>query len=176
MTMLSVDIDEYILPSERRILRVRGHWALLVKDISESALAMIVLIVLDTYLPDSAVIDTLTWYGGLVVCVRLSILVADWWIERIVITDKRVMMSTGIITHRVAMMPLRKVTDLTFQQSVIGRTLGYGTMVLESAGQIQGLNRIEYMPQPDEVYEALTEMIFGDKKQTRSHWLPKPRR
>jgi hypothetical protein len=74
------------------------------------------------------------------------------------------------------MMPLRKVTDLTFQQTVIGRTLGYGTMVVESAGQIQGLNRIEYMPQPDEIYEALTEMIFGEKKQTRSHLLPKPRR
>lgn len=174
--MIALDIDDYILPTERRILRVRGHWALLVKDILESALAMALLMAVDSYLPSSQVIDTLTWYAGLVVTLRLTILVLDWWIERIVITDKRVMMSTGIITHRVAMMPLRKVTDLTFQQTVIGRTLGYGTMVVESAGQIQGLNRIEYMPQPDEIYEALTEMIFGEKKQTRSHLLPKPRR
>jgi uncharacterized membrane protein YdbT with pleckstrin-like domain len=174
--MIALDIDDYILPTERRILRVRGHWALLVKDILESALAMALLMAADAYLPSSQVIDTLTWYAGLVVTLRLTILVLDWWIERIVITDKRVMMSTGIITHRVAMMPLRKVTDLTFQQTVIGRTLGYGTMVVESAGQIQGLNRIEYMPQPDEIYEALTEMIFGEKKQTRSHLLPKPRR
>ncbi|WP_445188506.1 PH domain-containing protein [Pseudonocardia sp. Cha107L01] len=174
--MIALDIDDYILPTERRILRVRGHWALLVKDILESALAIALLMALDAYLPSSQVIDTLTWYAGLVVTLRLTILVLDWWIERIVITDKRVMMSTGIITHRVAMMPLRKVTDLTFQQTVIGRTLGYGTMVVESAGQIQGLNRIEYMPQPDEIYEALTEMIFGEKKQTRSHLLPKPRR
>jgi uncharacterized membrane protein YdbT with pleckstrin-like domain len=174
--MIALDIDDYILPTERRILRVRGHWALLVKDILESALAMALLMAVDAYLPSSQVIDTLTWYAGLVVVLRLTILVLDWWIERIVITDKRVMMSTGIITHRVAMMPLRKVTDLTFQQTVIGRTLGYGTMVVESAGQIQGLNRIEYMPQPDEIYEALTEMIFGEKKQTRSHLLPKPRR
>jgi uncharacterized membrane protein YdbT with pleckstrin-like domain len=174
--MIALDIDDYILPTERRILRVRGHWALLVKDILESALAIALLMAADAYLPSSQVIDTLTWYAGLVVVLRLTILILDWWIERIVITDKRVMMSTGIITHRVAMMPLRKVTDLTFQQTVIGRTLGYGTMVVESAGQIQGLNRIEYMPQPDEIYEALTEMIFGEKKQTRSHLLPKPRR
>jgi uncharacterized membrane protein YdbT with pleckstrin-like domain len=174
--MIALDIDDYILPTERRILRVRGHWAVLVKDVLESVLAMALLVAVDAYLPSSQVIDTLTWYAGLVVVLRLTILVLDWWIERIVITDKRVMMSTGIITHRVAMMPLRKVTDLTFQQTVIGRTLGYGTMVVESAGQIQGLNRIEYMPQPDEIYEALTEMIFGEKKQTRSHLLPKPRR
>ncbi|MDT7643645.1 MAG: hypothetical protein QOC75_645, partial [Pseudonocardiales bacterium] len=131
--MIALDIDDYILPTERRILRVRGHWALLVKDILESALAMALLMAVDAYLPSSQVIDTLTWYAGLVVTLRLTILVLDWWIERIVITDKRVMMSTGIITHRVAMMPLRKVTDLTFQQTVIGRTLGYGTMVVESA-------------------------------------------
>ena len=174
--MLGLDIDEYILPTERRILRVRAHWFLLLRDISESALAMVALILLQSYLPSSGVVNTLTWYGGVVVVARLTILVIDWWVERIVITDQRVMMSTGIITQRLAMMPLRKVTDLTFQQTVLGRMLGYGTMVVESAGQIQGLNRIEYMPKPDEIYEALTEMIFGEKKQTRSHWLPKPKR
>jgi uncharacterized membrane protein YdbT with pleckstrin-like domain len=174
--VIGLDIDDYLLATERRVIRVRAHWALLVRDILESVLAMVLLIALDSYLPSSVVVDTLTWYAGLVVTVRLTILVAAWWVERIVITDKRVMLATGIITQRIAMMPLRKVTDLTFQQSVLGRTFGYGTMILESAGQIQGLNRIDYMPQPDEIYEALTEMIFGDKKQTRSHWLPKPRR
>lgn len=174
--MLGLEIDEYILPTERRILRVRAHWFLLLRDIAESGLAMVALILLQSYLPSSTVVNTLTWYGGVVVVARLTILVIDWWVERIVITDQRVMMSTGIITQRLAMMPLRKVTDLTFQQTVLGRMLGYGTMVVESAGQIQALNRIEYMPKPDEIYEALTEMIFGEKKQTRSHWLPKPKR
>ena len=174
--MLGLEIDEYILPTERRILRVRAHWFLLLRDIAESGLAMVALILLQNYLPSSTVVNTLTWYGGVVVVGRLTILVIDWWVERIVITDQRVMMSTGIITQRLAMMPLRKVTDLTFQQTVLGRMLGYGTMVVESAGQIQALNRIEYMPKPDEIYEALTEMIFGEKKQTRSHWLPKPKR
>ena len=174
--MLGLEIDEYILPTERRILRVRAHWFLLLRDIAESVLAMVALILLQSYLPSSTMVNTLTWYGGVVVVARLTILVIDWWVERIVITDQRVMMSTGIITQRLAMMPLRKVTDLTFQQTVLGRMLGYGTMVVESAGQIQALNRIEYMPKPDEIYEALTEMIFGEKKQTRSHWLPKPKR
>jgi uncharacterized membrane protein YdbT with pleckstrin-like domain len=174
--MLGLEIDEYILPTERRILRVRAHWFLLLRDIAESGLAMVALILLQSYLPSSTVVNTLTWYGGVVVVGRLTILVIDWWVERIVITDQRVMMSTGIITQRLAMMPLRKVTDLTFQQTLLGRMLGYGTMVVESAGQIQALNRIEYMPKPDEIYEALTEMIFGEKKQTRSHWLPKPKR
>ena len=33
------------------------------------------------------------------------------------------------------MMPLAKVTDMSFQRSPIGRILGYGEFILESAGQ-----------------------------------------
>jgi uncharacterized membrane protein YdbT with pleckstrin-like domain len=91
-----------------------------------------------------------------------------WWIERIVITDKRVMLAQGIITHSVGMMPLGKVTDLTFERSIGGRFLGYGTLIVESAGQIQALNRIDYMPRPEEIYEALSELVFGEKGKTRA--------
>ena len=99
---------------------------------------------------------------------RFTVLTILWWIERIVITDKRVMLAEGFIVHKVGMMPLSKVTDLTFERSIGGRMLGYGTMVVESAGQIQALNRIDYMPRPEEVYEALSELVFGEKGKTRA--------
>ena len=170
------EIDEYLLPTERRVIRVRQHWTVLLGDMTQSALALGLVVALQRYLPSSMVIDNLTWYAGLVVVVRLTILVAEWWVERIVITDKRVMLSKGILTHNIGMMPLGKVTDLTFERTFTGRLVGYGTMIIESAGQIQALNKIEFMPRPEEIYEALTELIFGDKKQTRSHLLAKPRR
>ncbi len=66
------------------------------------------------------------------------------------------------------MMPLGKVTDLTFERSLGGRMLGYGTLIVESAGQIQALNRIDYMPRPEEIYEALSELVFGEKGKTRA--------
>ena len=170
------EIDEYLLPTERRVIRVRQHWSVLLNDMIQSSLALGLVVALQRYLPSSMVIDNLTWYAGLVIVVRLTILVALWWVERIVITDKRVMISQGILTHKIGMMPLTKVTDLTFKRTFTGRLMGYGTMVIESAGQIQALNEIDFMPQPEEIYEALTELIFGDKKQTRSHLLTKPRR
>lgn len=170
------EIDEYILPTERRVIRVRQHWSTLLGQMTQTALVLVVLVAIQRYFPASVVIDNLTWYGGLVAVLRLTIIVALWWVERIVITDKRVMLSKGIITHNIGMMPLGKVTDLTFERTMTGRIMGYGTMIIESAGQIQALNRIDYMPRPEEIYEALAELIFGDKKQTRSHLLSKPRR
>ena len=162
------EIDEYLLPTERRVIRVRMHWASLAKDLIATGLFLLLMVVVQTYFPPSALVDNLTFYLALAAILRFTVKVILWWIERIVITDKRVMLSQGIITHRLGMMPLSKVTDLTFERSLDGRLMGYGTIVVESAGQIQALNRIDYVPRPEEIYEALSELIFGEKGRTRA--------
>jgi hypothetical protein len=177
------EIDEYLLPTERRVIRVRQHWAVMAKHIVQTALFVLAMVLIERYLDGNLgggsasddslaigerVVDNLTFYLALVAVARFTINTILWWIERIVITDKRVMLAEGIITHKVGMMPLGKVTDLTFQRSFGGRILGYGTLVVESAGQIQALNRIDYMPRPEEIYEALSELVFGEKGKTRA--------
>ena len=111
--------------------------------------------------PPKGAVDNLTFYLALVAVVRFTVIVLLWWTERIVVTDKRMMLSSGIITHRLGMMPLSKVTDLTFERTVAGRMLGYGTVIVESAGQNQAFEKIKYVPRPEEVYEAISERIFA---------------
>jgi uncharacterized membrane protein YdbT with pleckstrin-like domain len=136
--------------------------------LTSTSLVLLALVIGERLLPDSVLIDNIAWYIALVVVLRFTVLTILWWIERIVITDKRVMLAQGIITHNVGMMPLGKVTDLTFQRTLGGRMFGYGTIVVESAGQIQALNRIDYLPRPEEIYEALSELVFGEKGKTRA--------
>jgi Predicted membrane protein len=162
------EIDEYLLPTERRVIRVRQHWAYMWKHVTQTALFLLGMVLAERYLPDSVLLDNVTFYLAIVAVLRFTVLTILWWIERIVITDKRVMLAQGIIVHNVGMMPLGKVTDLTFQRSLGGRMLGYGTLIVESAGQIQALNRIDYMPRPEEIYEALSELVFGEKGKTRA--------
>lgn len=162
------EIDEYLLPTERRVIRVRQHWAYMWRHVTETALFLLAVVLAESYLPDGVLLDNVTFYLALVAVLRFTVLTILWWIERIVITDKRVMLSQGLIVHRVGMMPLGKVTDLTFKRSLGGRMLGYGSLIVESAGQIQALNNIDYMPQPEEIYEALSELVFGEKGKTRA--------
>lgn len=171
------DVDEHLLPTERRVIRVRAHWAIMGKDMLLTGLFVLVMVVVQAYLPSSSLGDNLTFYLALAAVLRFTVAAYEWWNERIVITDKRVMIDEGIITTRIGMMPLSKVTDLTFERTPGGRMLGYGTIIVESAGQIQALNRIEYVPRPDEVYEALSELIFGEKGRTRATgMLARPKR
>ena len=170
------EIDEYLLPTERRVIRVRQHWAAMAKHLTLTGLFLLLMVVLQTHLPSSVVVDNLTFYLALAAVLRFTVKTSLWWIERIVITDKRVMLAQGILTSNVGMMPLSKVTDLTFERTLGGRMLGYGTIIVESAGQIQALNRITYIPRPEEIYEALSELIFGEKGRTRATGLLAPPR
>jgi uncharacterized membrane protein YdbT with pleckstrin-like domain len=163
-----MEIDEHLLPTERRVIRVRNHWVSIFKDMVLTGLFLLVMVAAQSYLASGPVVDNVTFYLSLAAVIRFSVRTYEWWNERIVITDKRVMVDQGIITRKVGMMPLSKVTDLTFERTATGRALGYGTIIVESAGQIQALNRIDYVPSPQEVYEALSELIFGEKGRTKA--------
>ncbi|NUT46081.1 MAG: PH domain-containing protein [Saccharothrix sp.] len=159
------DPDEYLLPTERRVIRVRRHWTYLLWDLLEAAALLAGCMMISSLLPEKmGVIQNILWYASLFVLLRLAYFVMEWWVERVVVTDKRFMISSGVFETKVAMMPISKVTDLTYERTVVGRMFGFGTLVVESAGQIQALNRIEYLPNPEEVYDAISELTFGDKK------------
>jgi uncharacterized membrane protein YgcG len=142
---------------------VRQHWAVILSPLLQSVAAVFLLILAERNLPAGEFVDNLTFYTALVIVLRFAFIVALWWVERVVITDKRVLRSQGIITHKIGMMPLGKVTDLTYERTLTGRTLGYGHLIIESAGQAQAFDRINFLPKPYEVYEAISQLVFGEK-------------
>lgn len=161
------DPDEYLLSTERRVIRLRRHWAVVLPYLVQTLLALIIALALSFLFDGSGtyvwLVQNVLWYVALFVLLRFTFYLVDWWVERIVVTDKRAMITSGIFTTKVAMMPVSKITDMTYERSVTGRMLGYGTLILESAGQIQALNRVEFLPRPEEVFDAISELVFGEK-------------
>ncbi|MGW4064810.1 PH domain-containing protein [Amycolatopsis sp. NPDC004747] len=159
------DPDEYLLDTERRVIRIRRHWAVLLWDTFEAAALLAVCVLVSYLLPPALYIgQNILWYVALLVVLRFAYVVMEWWVERLVVTDKRFVMTTGVFTTKVLMMPISKVTDLSYVRSATGRMMGYGTMVVESAGQIQALNKIDFLPRPEEFYDTISELVFGDKQ------------
>jgi hypothetical protein len=87
--------------------------------------------------------------------------VLEWRHDWFVATDKRLLLTYGLVTRKVAMMPLTKVTDMSYNRSPVGRVLGYGRFVMESAGQDQALRSVNWVPDPDHTYRAICAEIFG---------------
>jgi uncharacterized membrane protein YdbT with pleckstrin-like domain len=112
-------------------------------------------------------LNELVWLAALAVIGRLLWKVGEWQVERFIVTDQRILLTSGLFTRRVAMMPLRKVTDMTYERSLSGRLCGYGTFIMESAGQDQALRSINFLPSPDVLYREVSDLLFGPEARRR---------
>jgi Bacterial PH domain len=150
----------YLLPTERLVIEVRRHWAILVIDTLQS-IGLLLVGLFAVQLFSEGFPRTLAIYFSVFVVVRWAWIIGDWWVEKLVVTDKRVLLVTGIVTRKVAIMPLIKVTDLTYNRSSLGLMLGYGEFVVETAGQDQALSRVNYIPTPEKLYIQISQLLFG---------------
>ena len=156
---------KYIPPGESEVLRVQRHWIAMARPLGELFAVITLSMLLAGWLgPDSGrdPLDTLAFFAILVVGVRFLLRYANWKIERVIVTNKRVIELSGVFNRRVASMPLSQVTDLTYKRSVLGRMLkshGYGELILESPGQKQAIESIPYLPTPDPFYRQFVQYL-----------------
>lgn len=154
------DPDRYLLPHEVPAVRVRRHVMILMPPLLET-LGVIAGALMLAYLFEADWMGTVALVLILIAVVRMLWLAIEWWLERFVVTSHRVILTAGVLTRRVAMMPLAKVTDMTYEKPLIGQLLGYGTFIMESAGQDQALSRIDYLPRADRMYVTVSGLLFG---------------
>ena len=155
-------LGRYLLDGERIVTAVHQHWAKVAAPVASVAAGLVVVLALDSSLPAGlGLVTNLLWWAWFVLVARAIWKVLEWRHDWFVATDKRLILTYGLITHKVAMMPLTKVTDMSYNRSPLGRVLGYGTFVMESAGQDQALHRVEWVPEPDQTYRAICAEIFG---------------
>jgi uncharacterized membrane protein YdbT with pleckstrin-like domain len=87
---------------------------------------------------------------GAVVALRA---VWNWERTRVVLTTEKLFVVHGTLRRRAAAVRLARVGAVEIEQSLLGRLLGYGTIV---AGELE----IEYVPGPRRVY-GLVERLSG---------------
>jgi membrane protein YdbS with pleckstrin-like domain len=155
-------VRRYLLDGERVVTAVHPHWAKVAEPVASAALGLVLALWLDSILPASVghAADVLWWLWILIV-VRTAWRLVEWRHDWFVATDKRLILTYGVFTQKVAMMPLSKVTDMSYNRSPMGRIAGFGTFVMESAGQDQALHHVNWVPEPDHTYRAICAEIFG---------------
>lgn len=155
-------LNRYVLPGERVVVAIRHHWGRMIEPVASTAVALIAALWFSGSAPPNAqVLPLAFWWITFALVLRLLWKALEWRNEWFVATDKRLLMTYGLITHKVAMMPLRKVTDMNYARSPLGRLLGYGQFIMESAGQDQAMREINWVPDPDETYRLICDTIFG---------------
>jgi uncharacterized membrane protein YdbT with pleckstrin-like domain len=143
------------MPHEGQTIAVRRHPAVLVRHVLEVVGGLFVCGFISTSMGLAII-----WWLWLILLGRLMFKVYEWSDDYFVVTDYRVMLITGVLHRRVAMIPLGKVTDIALERSGLGRLLGYGEFVMESAGQDQAMRNVKFMPYPEQLYLEVSSLVF----------------
>ena len=123
-------IDANLLPGERVVFRTRLHWKLLVGPF---------VFLLVTLVPVAWLYWQGPWTPWILLAPAFGLLVLAAAIVRrqssdFAVTTKRVMMKTGIFSTRSVELLLGKIEAIAVNQTLAGRLLGYGDIVVTGSG------------------------------------------
>lgn len=73
------------------------------------------------------VVDQVCGALALLLLLRFILRLRRWSGERILVTDRRIAVTRGLVTRRVTSWPYVRIHDLGLRRSVLGRLFGYGS-------------------------------------------------
>lgn len=160
-------VNRYLLPHERQVISVHEHPAVLIPPIALVLLGLAIAGLLSNYVANGNMDAILIIWGlWVVLLLWLGVKIWDWAVNYFVVTSHRLILARGVIVRKVGMLPLGKVTDMSFQRTATGRIFGYGEFIVESAGQDQALSNIKFLPYPEQLYLEVCGLIFKEKEES----------
>jgi hypothetical protein len=150
---------------ERILYTERHHWVFFVAEMvrwilfAAAVLALVILLRV-WWLPDA---DWVWWLllVFLVPAVRIAWGFLSWKMNVYVLTNRRVIESTGVLSKRVADSSLEKLTDIVLKQSILGRMLDYGDIVVLTAAAGAGINDLKQIRRPAEFKTQMLDAKEG---------------
>ena len=160
-------ITRYLLPHEHQVISVHQHPAVLIRPIFETLIGLAIAAWVSVSIAHgNGTVMLVIWILWALLALRLLWKVFEWSENYFVVTSQRLLLSEGFLTHTVKMMPLAKVTDMSFQRSAMGRLFGYGEFIVESAGQNQALRIVDHLPYPEQLYLEVCGLIFKEEEES----------
>ena len=148
--------ENLIQQGETVALDLRPHWWYFSRNILTGIpLAIILIVVL------GADADWVSKYGGVVVglvaiawAVWLGLKYLGWRMTYFVVTSRRVIYRSGVVSKRGVEIPLERINNINFHQRLIDRVIGAGDLDIESAGK-DGQSHFDFIRHPDGVQHEI---------------------
>ncbi len=135
-------VTSVLQPDEKVIATGRVHWIIYVRGI----IVLVVALLIYAVAPDGGAGSVLRVVAILGILVALYDLLRAWINQvttEVAVTNKRVIKKRGLIWRETAEMNMDKVESALVEQSLLGRLLNYGSIVIRGTGSgIEGLNHI----------------------------------
>lgn len=153
---------------EEIIHEFHAHWRVLLPAIGWVVVlfagAAIVGPLVDDVTIGSWALSSVLWLLAVLLGLALSVKpVINWLFTQYVLTTERIIVRRGIVSRSGVEIPLENINNVHYSQRALERMLGYGDVLLESAGAT-GQSRLTNIPDPQqfqsEIYSAREERMF----------------
>jgi uncharacterized membrane protein YdbT with pleckstrin-like domain len=171
--------DALLSPGERIVLITRPHpftfWAGAIRGVIVAIAALAAALAVEQWhvLPAATVRAQSPITAVLLLVVLLSLVSAlvawlRWRMHEIVVTDRRVIRISGILSKEVIDYSLDAITDLRLRQSWLGRIFGYGDVEILTASEVTSRPRDTFpvVAGPIEFTHAVQEQ--RERRRTRA--------
>jgi len=155
---------------ETLVLDLKPHWWFFWKHIVAGAVVLIVVVLwsstigLDNSFSKYFVAIGILVYAGFVVEKYFA-----WTYTHFVLTDRRVISRSGIVSKRGTEIPLDRINNIDFSQRIWERVIGAGDLSIESAGK-DGQSHFENVRHPDMVQQEIyRQMEVNARRQASWH-------
>jgi uncharacterized membrane protein YdbT with pleckstrin-like domain len=151
------------MPGERMVLHAHPHWWFFWKQVLAGV--GVLLLAWLYAISDGALGTFLGWVtliAFVVWLVNTAYQFVQWQTTRFAVTDQRVAYQSGFFHRRGVSIPLARVNNVNFEQTLIARILGNGVVTIESAGET-GDSVFENIPNPEQVRRTIFHEMEADE-------------
>ncbi|MET0894422.1 MAG: PH domain-containing protein [Acidimicrobiia bacterium] len=149
-----------IQQGETVALDLRPHWWYFSRNIF-TGIPLAILVIFLFNLDSGFVKDASSWLVVILLVAWSAWLVLkyfQWTMTYFVVTDRRVIYRTGVLSKKGVEIPLERINNINFHQRIIDRIIGAGDLDIESAGR-DGQSHFDFVRHPDGVqHEIYREM------------------
>jgi uncharacterized membrane protein YdbT with pleckstrin-like domain len=173
-----VSFPEKLLADDEEIVEhLHPHWITLVPAVAVFIVVCALSGVAIAFLPNER--DHHAAHQYLLIAVLVLALVFILWLVLVpvirwrwthyVITTHRVLIRRGVLNHVGRDIPLARVNDVAYKQSIWDRIVRSGSLTIESAGE-NGQETLLDIPRADDVQQTLNRVIENDSmRRSRGH-------
>jgi uncharacterized membrane protein YdbT with pleckstrin-like domain len=168
-----VGFPENVLAKGERVERsLHPHWLTVVVPTLFGLVLTALCVVAVIATPDDQTGNRIQWIAIIVlVLVAIPLVLVPylrWRTTHYVLTTHRVMVRRGILTKNGKDITLSKITDVSFQQNLLDRIIGAGSLHIESAGDSPDED-FRNIPRSNEVQQLINRLIDEDDLRRRAH-------
>src|ERR671935_2562060 len=143
-----------LVEGEELVLDLRPHWiALVMPAIATIATVAVMVVLYETF--EERILDTIVGIAGTLFLLAYPVRrLVDWLTSHFVVTSDRIIHRRGFIAKYSMEVPLEAINDVRFEQGILDRIIGAGTLVVQSASEA-GRQVFDHIRKPEEVQKTI---------------------